>query len=275
MLPDESQRLVKFNRTDKFSYIEWLCETTGIPFKAEMMRHRNRIQIDEVFMKYLPEDVEKIVVENVIDLPILPEPELFQISRPESRMSRLSKIETETESEEEETPVVVEEPPVWVEAASEVEGVNLIEEEVEEIVEELIQDYTEDGDNEDSDSGVDESNITPDNEEEIAIYGEPPIQTIEANTMFQSNDYNSWTVVELRAECRKRDITIRGTKAEVVLRLRQDDEGTQDNQNNTTEAPVTHVTAVEEVLDAPVNTAATEVEQDANSGQKQNNESNE
>ena len=260
MLPDESQRIVTFNRTDKFNYIEWMCEQTGIPFKAEMMRHRNRIQIDEVFMKYLPEDIEPEIVE---ELEIVEEPEIVQISRPKSRMSRLG--ESESESEKEETTVVLEEEtPTWVEAALEVEG-------VEEIVEEPTELDTEDGDSEDSDVGVDEHPVVDIQEEEI----KPPIQTIEASTMFQSNDYNSWTVVELREECRKRNITIRGTKAEVVLRLRQDDEGTQSNQDDVTEAPVTPVTAVEETLDAPVDTAATEVEKDANSGQEQNNEPDE
>ena len=259
MLPDESQRIVTFNRTDKFNYIEWMCKQTGIPFKAEMMRHRNRIQIDEVFMKYLPEDIEP----EIVDLPVLPEPQLVQSSRPESRMSRLG--ESESESEKEETTVVLEEEtPTWVETALEVEG-------VEEIVEEPTELDAEDGDSEDSDVGIDEHPVVDIQEEKI----KPPIQTIEANVMFQSNDYNSWTVVELREECRKRDITIRGTKAEVVLRLLQDDEGTQSNQDNVTETPVTPVTAVEEALDAPVDTAATEVEEDANSGQEQNNESNE
>ena len=152
---------------------------------------------------------------------------------------------------------------LWVEAALEVEG-------VEEIVEEPTELDTEDGNSENSDLGIDESPVD-DIQEEI----NPPSETIEANMMFQSNDYNSWTVVELREECRKRNITIRGTKAEVVLRLRQDDEGSQNNQNNVTEAPVTPVTAVEETLDAPVDTAATEVEEDANSGEKQNNEPDE
>jgi len=256
MLPAESQSAVTFNRTDKFNYIEWMCEQTGIPFKAEMMRHRNRIQIDEVFMKYLPEDIEPEIEE---------EPELFQMNRPQSRMSRLGEIKSESESEKEETTVVVEEEtPTWVEAALEVEG-------VEEIVEEPTELDAEDGDGEDSYVGVDEHPVVDIQEEEIT----PPIQTIEANVMFQSNDYNSWTVVELREECRKRNITIRGTKAEVVLRLRQDDEGPQSNQNDVTETPVTPVTAVEEALDAPVDTAATEVKEDANSGQEQNNESNE
>ena len=249
MLPDESQRIVTFNRTDRLKYVEWMCEKTGVPFKAEMMHYRNRIQIDEVFMKYLPEDIEP----EIVDLPVLPEPQLVQISRPKTRMSRLSEFQKEVEVE----------PPNWVEAALEVEG-------VEEIVEEPTELDTEDGDSENSDLGIDESPVD-DIQEEI----NPPSETIEANMMFQSNDYNSWTVVELREECRKRNITIRGTKAEVVLRLRQDDEGSQNNQNNVTEAPVTPVTAVEETLDAPVDTAATEVEKDANSGQEQNNEPDE
>ena len=249
MLPDEFQRIVIFNRTDRLKYVEWMCEKTGVSFKAEMMHYRNRIQIDEVFMKYLPEDIEP----EIVDLPVLPEPELMQISRPKTRMSRLGEFQEEAK----------EEPPNWVEPALEVEG-------VEEIVEEPTELDTEDGDSQNSDLGIDESPVD-DIQEEII----PPSQTIEANMMFQSNDYNSWTVVELREECRKRNITIRGTKAEVVLRLRQDDEGLQSNQNNVTETPVTPVTAVEETLDAPVDTAATEVEKDANSGQKQNNEPNE
>lgn len=249
MLPDESQRIVTFNRTDRLKYVEWMCEKTGVPFKAEMMHYRNRIQIDEVFMKYLPEDIEP----EIVDLPVLPEPQLVQISRPKTRMSRLSEFQEEVEVE----------PPNWVEAALEVEG-------VEEIVEEPTELNTEDGDSENSDLGIDESPVD-DIQEEI----NPPSETIEANMMFQSNDYNSWTVVELREECRKRNITIRGTKAEVVLRLRQDDESSQNNQNNVTETPVTPVTAVEETLDAPVDTAATEVEEDANSGEKQNNEPDE
>tara|TARA_R100001224_G_scaffold87794_2_gene56872 strand:+ start:486 stop:1208 length:723 start_codon:yes stop_codon:yes gene_type:complete len=240
MLPDEFQRIVTFNRTDRLKYVEWMCEKTGVLFKAEMMHYRNRIQIDEVFMKYLPEDIEP----EIVDLPVLPEPEVIQISRPKTRMSRLSEFQEEAK----------EEAPNWVESALEVEG-------VEEIVEEPTELDTEDGDSENSDLGIDESPV--DNIQEEII---PPSQTIEANMMFQSNDYNSWTVVELREECRKRNITIRGTKAEVVLRLRQDDEGPQSNQNNVTEAPVTPVTAVEETLDAPVDTAATEVEKDANSG---------
>ena len=66
-------------------------------------------------------------------------------------------------------------------------------------------------------------------------------------------DYDSWTVAELREECKARGLTIRGTKAEVVLRLRRDDEGieqeTVETDNDETEAPAE--AAAEESSDAP------------------------
>jgi hypothetical protein len=69
-------------------------------------------------------------------------------------------------------------------------------------------------------------------------------------------DYDSMTVSELRDICRDRGLTIRGTKAEVVLRLRRDDEGiTEETQpDDETEAPVE--TAAEESSDAPAEEAA-------------------
>jgi hypothetical protein len=86
---------------------------------------------------------------------------------------------------------------------------------------------------------------------------------------FGDVDYHSWTVRELQDECREREITIRGTKAEVVLRLRQADEGilTQETEGET-EAPSEE--AAEDLSDAPVDdTAATEeVTQNDNSGQQ-------
>ena len=79
------------------------------------------------------------------------------------------------------------------------------------------------------------------------------------------------TVVELRDLCKDRGLTIRGTKAEVVLRLRRDDEGlTQDiveSDEDETEAPSEE--AAEELLDAPAEEAAVteEVTNNANSGE--------
>ena len=69
-------------------------------------------------------------------------------------------------------------------------------------------------------------------------------------------DYNSWTIRELQEECRQRGITIRGTKAEVVLRLRRHDEGlTTQTEENETEAPSEE--AAEESSDAPSEEAVT------------------
>ena len=93
---------------------------------------------------------------------------------------------------------------------------------------------------------------------------------------FGDVDYHSWTVRELQDECRERGITIRGTKSEVVLRLRHDDEGilTQETEDET-EAPSEE--AAEDLSDAPVDdTAATEeVTENDHSGQQGENSSEE
>ena len=72
-----------------------------------------------------------------------------------------------------------------------------------------------------------------------------------------NTNYDSMTVAELRELCKQRGLTIRGTKAEVVLRLRRDDEGiTEDTQpDDGTETPAEEA-AVEESSDAPAEEAA-------------------
>lgn len=73
---------------------------------------------------------------------------------------------------------------------------------------------------------------------------------------FTPANYDSWTIRELQDECRTRGITIRGTKAEVVLRLRRHDEGlTTQTEQNETEAPSEE--AAEESSDAPSEEAVT------------------
>ena len=69
-------------------------------------------------------------------------------------------------------------------------------------------------------------------------------------------DYNSWTVVELRAECKERGLPVYGTKAEIVLRLRRDDDAVTQPEQDETEAPSEE--AAEESSDAPSEEAATE-----------------
>jgi len=70
-------------------------------------------------------------------------------------------------------------------------------------------------------------------------------------------DYNSWTVVELRAECKERGLPVYGTKAEIVLRLRRnDDESMTQPEEDETEAPSEE--AAEESSDTPSEEAVTE-----------------
>jgi len=97
---------------------------------------------------------------------------------------------------------------------------------------------------------------------------------------FADTDYDSMTVAELREECKSRGITVRGTKAEVVLRLRRDDEGlTQDPvepDEDEAEAPAEEA-AADDSSDAPSEeeAATEEVTQDADSGETSNTEEEE
>lgn len=67
--------------------------------------------------------------------------------------------------------------------------------------------------------------------------------------------YDSWTIKELKAECKKRELPIYGTKAELGIRLKQND---IPSDTNASKAPVEE-TAADDLLDAPVEeTAVTE-----------------
>ena len=135
----------------------------------------------------------------------------------------------------------VQEEPVWVEVAQEVLEKHAIETS-EEIPEDVLVE-----------------------EEDMIV---PSIEN-----PFGDVDYNSWTVRELQEECRGREITIRGTKAEVVLRLRRHDDGIVE-QPTTSDAEAPSQEAAEETLDAPSQEAATEdVTDNDHSGQGEiNNE---
>ena len=83
------------------------------------------------------------------------------------------------------------------------------------------------------------------------------------------------TVRELQAICKERGLTIRGTKAQVVLRLKRDDEGIveEDTAESETEAPSEEAADVE--LDAPSEEAATigdENDADSEQGEYTNEE---
>ena len=87
-------------------------------------------------------------------------------------------------------------------------------------------------------------------EEEVVEEVVEEIEVLPQDNPFAERNYNSMTVKELQEECRKRDLTIRGTKAEVVLRLNRDDEGIVEQETeDETEAPSEE--AAEAELDAP------------------------
>lgn len=158
----------------------------------------------------------------------------------------LEKLMTEPEIEK----------PTWVEAVENIEGVEL-----DELDEEIIQDTME---------TIDEESVVVSEVEESEMIEEMP-----TDSPFSTDiDYNSMTVRELQDVCRERGLTIRGTKADVVLRLRRNDEGiTEDTQpeENVTEAPSEE--AAEVTLDAPAEEAAVteEVENNDESSEQTEN----
>jgi hypothetical protein len=233
MLPEKSVRLSFFNKHTIPEYIEWMCAETGVAFKAEMMRYRTSSKIDNVFIANLPpEPVEE------------EKPAWVEVAEEVVKEAILNDTEVDIEEDTEESIPEIE------------EIIPEIEEEVPELApiieEEIIPVF------------VSESESESESEEPV----EEPSPIMTANPIFPAKDYNSMTISELREVCRERGITIRGTKGEVVYRLRKYDDGLLEQPNDTTEAPSQE--AVEEVLDAPSQEAATEVNENAaDSGQKQ------
>ena len=106
-------------------------------------------------------------------------------------------------------------------------------------------------------------------------------EVAEESNPFTDFDYDAMTVAELRDICRERELTVRGTKAEIILRLRRDDDGiveeeTVETDNDETEAPAEE-TAAEESSDAPSDeeAATEEVTTDADSGETNNTDEEE
>jgi hypothetical protein len=104
-------------------------------------------------------------------------------------------------------------------------------------------------------------------------------EVAEDSNPFTDFDYDAMTVAELRDICRERGLIVRGTKAEIILRLRRDDDGieeTVDTDNDETEAPAEEA-AAEESSDAPSEeeAATEEVTTDADSGETNNTDEEE
>ena len=161
------------------------------------------------------------------------------------------------------------EKPAWVEAAEEVLSHNTATETVIN-----PEEYTGAGD-------LDVGNLQPDLPEVIPDQpADNNYEVAEESNPFTDFDYDAMTVAELRDICRERGLIVRGTKAEIILRLRRDDDGiveeeTVETDNDETEAPAE--AAAEESSDAPAEEAAVteEVTTDADSGETSNTDEEE
>ena len=227
MLPIAVSRVSYYRRNSHENYVHWLLQRVELRSDTEwassLLASRTRSEVDDM------------VLERLMD----------------------KQIED-----------VIEEKPSWVEAAmSVIEGLaddigEVIEEVIEEIFEEdaePIEDREEET-HEDSIEEAQEEEEEAQAEEEEAPDEEVPDEVeevIDENPFGGEVDYNSFTVRELQDQCRLRGITIRGTKSEVVLRLRRDDAGiVEQPTKGETEAPSQE--AAEDEPDAPSQEAATE-----------------
>jgi len=241
VLPTAVKRVQFYSRNSHEKYVYWLIDSVDIPYNEELFKTNSRNVVDSMVLKMINEG--KTITEETVFEPI-------------AREIEDTPVETIIEKIEEEEPS-------WVEAArgaiSEVveDVVEEIQEKVEEVVE-VVENAIEDTVGIVIERPV--KNNTKDDEEMMIV---PEVD----NPFGGEIDYNSFTVRELQKECKARGITIRGTKSEVVLRLRHDDAGiVEQPTQGVTEA---HSQESADVTpDAPSQEAATEeVTTDDDSGQ--------
>ena len=231
MLPTAVKRVQFYSRNSHEKYVYWLIDSVDIPYNEELFKTNSRNVVDSMVLRMINEG--KTITEETVFEPI-------------AREIEDTPVETIVEKIEEEEPS-------WVEAArgaiSEVveDVVEEIQEKVEEVVE-VVENAIEDTVGIVIERPV--KNNTKDDEEMMIV---PEVD----NPFGGEIDYNSFTVRELQKECKARGITIRGTKSEVVLRLRHDDAGiVEQPTQGVTEA---HSQESADVTpDAPSQEAATE-----------------
>ena len=231
MLPTAVKRVQFYSRNSHEKYVYWLIDSVDIPYNEELFKTNSRNVVDAMVLRMINEG--KTITEETVFEPI-------------AREIEDTPVETIIEKIEEEEPS-------WVEAArgaiSEVveDVVEEIQEKVEEVVE-VVENAIEDTVGIVIERPV--KNNTKDDEEMMIV---PEVD----NPFGGEIDYNSFTVRELQKECKARGITIRGTKSEVVLRLRHDDAGiVEQPTQGVTEA---HSQESADVTpDAPSQEAATE-----------------
>jgi len=231
VLPTAVKRVQFYSRNSHEKYVYWLIDSVDIPYNEELFKTNSRNVVDAMVLRMINEG--KTITEETVFEPI-------------AREIEDTPVETIIEKIEEEEPS-------WVEAARGAisEVVEDVVEEIQEKVEEVVKVF--ENAIEDTVGIVIErpvKNNTKDDEEMMIV---PEVD----NPFGGEIDYNSFTVRELQKECKARGITIRGTKSEVVLRLRHDDAGiVEQPTQGVTEA---HSQESADVTpDAPSQEAATE-----------------
>ena len=251
-LPPAVKRAQFYSRNPHPRYVERLLGKVNLTeyeddWYKTLLIQPIRSSVDEMVQEHLsllpPEAQEKVTeeIEEVID-----------------------EVEEEVEIQVEE---IEEEAPSWVEAAFDVlkdkveDVVEDIKEEVEDVVD-VIFDKEEEEESHDTEVDIEEV-VEDDIQEDTKEVTEEVVEEVVEEVIVVDNpfsgeiDYNSYTVRELQALCKDRGITIRGTKSEVVLRLRHHDAGIVDQPTKgKTDVPSEEAAEVEP--DAPSQEAATE-----------------
>lgn len=226
-----SRRRKKFNKLGAKGYLAYLRESIGDIFDDDDIDPKmSRKEVEEIFVSNAPAVIE---VDNG-------EVEDVQMDIEES-------VEDIPKEKEE-----IEEIPTWVEAVQEV---------LEPVVDDSKPDWGE-GEELTGDAYVEwiRSQRVVEPVVEEPVVEEPVVDNIFSRE--EDIDYSSYTVRELQDVCRERGITIRGTKAEVVLRLKRHDEKLLGHTEEV-EADAPSQEAVEDSVDTPSQEAVTEGENDA------------
>ena len=225
-----SRRRKKFNKLGAKGYLAYLRESIGDIFDDDIDPKMSRKEVEEIFVSNTPAVIE---VDNG-------EIEDVQMDIEES-------VEDIPKEKEE-----IEEVPTWVEA-------------VQEVLEPVVDDSKPDwGEGEELTGDAYVEWIRSQRVEEPVVE-EPVVEEPVVDNIFSREediDYSSYTVRELQDVCRERGITIRGTKAEVVLRLKRHDEKLLGHTEEV-EADAPSQEAVEDSVDTPSQEAVTEGENDA------------
>jgi len=239
VLPTAVKRVQFYSRNSHEKYVYWLIDIVKVPYDKALLKTNSRNVVDAMVVKMINEG--KTITETTVLAPIIREIEdVTEDTVVEPIVEPiLEEIEEQIEQIE----------PSWVESAR--DAIGDVVEDVAEEIQERVEDVVE----------VIENVI----EDTVGFTFDRPVEVTEEmmivpdvdNPFGGEIDYNSFTIRELQKECKARGITIRGTKSEVVLRLRHDDAGiVEQPTQGVTDAPSQE--AADVTPDAPSQEAATE-----------------